>query len=103
MSQFSNTYTSSNYEGASLDALQYLLPNDTLFTTPYALRSQQTLISTYDSYQFAPLRSATYIGILSINKYRKGVNYTKFALRRPNIKNLLKIAIYYIPLYYLRY
>lgn len=61
MSQFSDTYASSNYEGASLDALQYLLPNDTPFITPYASGSQQTLTSARDSHQFAPLSSSQHI------------------------------------------
>lgn len=48
MSQFSDTYASSNYEGAPLDTLQYLIPDDTPFTTP------QTLTSAYDNSRFAP-------------------------------------------------
>ena len=55
MSQFSNTYASSNYEGAPLDTLQYLILDDTPFTTPYALGSQQTLTSAYNNSRFAPL------------------------------------------------
>lgn len=54
MSQFSDTYASSNYEGAPLDTLQYLIPDDTPFTTPYASGSQQTLTSAYDNSRFAP-------------------------------------------------
>ena len=40
MSQFSDAYASSTYEGVPLDALQYILPTDTPFTTPHASESQ---------------------------------------------------------------
>ena len=47
--------------------------------------------------------AAAYTGTLSMNKYRKGINCARYALGRPNIRNLLEKAVYYIFIYYLLY
>ena len=54
MYQHSDIYPSSNFEGVPLDTLQYYVPNDNLFPTPLASRSQRTLNSAPD-HLFVPL------------------------------------------------
>lgn len=54
MSQASNVYPSSVIEGVRIDELQYLIPDDTTFTSPL-LSSQPTFDTTLNTPRRAPL------------------------------------------------
>lgn len=54
MSQTSDVYPSSVIEGVGIDELQYLIPDDTPFTSPF-LSSQPTFDTTLDTPRRVPL------------------------------------------------